>query len=154
MKTNVRTPLPLLLTVPLLLGGCAKLNDVTMRALATPAPALAVVGERVLTGQTLIYTDRSGTLELQATDEPALSCAGTQRYTATSSGTVNLRCSNGLQTQFPFTALSEASGHGGSRTAGGTVSFTYGLEPGPARAWLTPPAGKRLVVHGDGLRLE
>lgn len=150
MKTDVRAPLTLLLTLPLLLGGCARLNDATMRALATPAPALAVVGERVLAGQALIYTDRSGTLELQATAEPGLSCMGTLRYTATSRGTVNLRCSDGLQAQFPFMALSEASGHG----SGGTASFTYGLEPGPARAWLVPPAGKRLVVSGDSLRLE
>ncbi|MDE2616201.1 MAG: hypothetical protein KGL73_04155 [Burkholderiales bacterium] len=142
----------LLLAGALLLGGCAAVNDATMRVLATPSPAWAVVGDKLLTGQALIYTDRSGTLELQTAADPALSCMGTMRYTATRSGTVNLRCNNGLQAQLPFTALGEASGYGGA--TGGPVSFAYGLEPGPARAWLTPPAGKRLVVSDKSLRLE
>lgn len=152
MKSYAYTHSVLLLAGALLLGGCAAVNDATMRVLATPSPAWAVVGEQLLTGQALLYTDRSGTLELQTATEPALSCMGTLRYTATSSGTVNLRCTNGLQVQLPFTALGEASGYGG--TAGGPVSFAYGLEPGPARAWLTPPAGKRLVVSDKSLRLE
>ncbi len=134
------------------LGGCAALNDATMRALASSTPAMAVIGDRLLTGQALLYTDRSGTLELQAAAEPALSCMGTLRYTATSNGTVTLRCSDGTQAQLPFTALGDARGYGG--TAGGPISFTYGLAPEPARAWLTPPPGKRLVVSDDSLRLE
>jgi hypothetical protein len=154
MKFKAHARVTLLLALSLFLGACARLNDVTMRAMATPAPALAVMGNRVLTGQALVYTDRSGTLELQDASEPALSCMGALRYNTTNSGTVNLRCSDGVQAQLSFTALSEASGHGSGRTDAGLVSFTYGLEPGPARAWLTPPAGKRLVVHGEGLRLE
>lgn len=152
MKYYAHTRSVLLLAGALLLGGCAAVNDVTMRALATSAPALAVVGERVLTGEIVLYTDRSGKLQLRSESEPALSCMGTLRYTATSSGTVNLSCSDGRQAQLPFTALGETSGHGGA--AGGPISFTYGLAPEPARAWLTPPPGKRLVVSGDTLRLE
>ncbi len=152
MKYYAHTHSVLLLAGALLLGGCAAVNDVTMRALATSAPALAVVGERVLTGEIVLYTDRSGKLQLRSESEPALSCMGTLRYTATSSGTVNLSCSDGRQAQLPFTALGETSGHGGA--AGGPISFTYGLAPEPARAWLTPPPGKRLVVSGDTLRLE
>lgn len=152
MKPHVSPYSVLLFAGALLLSGCAAVNDATMRVLATPSPTWAVVGEQLLTGQTLLYTDRSGTLELQTTADPALSCMGTLRYTATSSGVVNLRCNNGLQAQLPFTALGESSGYGG--TAGGPISFAYGLEPGPARAWLTPPAGKRLVVGDKSLRLE
>lgn len=142
----------LLLAGALLLGGCAALNDATMRALASSASALAVIGDRVFTGEMLLYTDRSGKLQLRSEAEPALSCMGALRYTATASGTVNLSCSNGTQARLPFTALGETSGYGG--TSGGTISFTYGLAPEPARAWLTPPPGKRLVVSGDSLRIE
>jgi len=152
MKRHAYTRSVLLLAGTLLLGGCAAVNDVTMRAFATSAPALAVVGERVLTGDIVLYTDRSGKLQLRSEAEPALSCMGALRYTATSSGTVNLSCSDGRQAQLPFTALGKTSGHGG--TAGGPISFTYGLAPESARAWLTPPPGKRLVVSGDALRLE
>jgi hypothetical protein len=152
MKCHAHAHPVLLLAGALLLGGCAAVNDATMRVLATPSPAWAVVGDKLLTGQALLYTDRSGTLEMQTAAGPALSCMGTMRYTATSSGTVNLRCTDGMQAQLPFTALGETSGYGGA--AGGPVSFAYGLEPGPARAWLTPPAGKRLVVSDKSLRLE
>jgi hypothetical protein len=142
----------LLLAGALLLGGCAAINDATMRALASSASAQAVIGERVVTGEMLLYTDRSGKLQLRSDVAPALSCMGALRYTATTSGAVNLSCSDGTQARLPFTALSETSGYGGM--PGGPVSFTYGLAPEPARAWLTPPPGKRLVVEGNSLRIE
>lgn len=152
MKHHTSTRSVLLLASALLLSGCAAINDATMHVLASSAPALAVVGERVLAGEMLLYTDRSGKLTLESGGESPLSCMGTLRYTATSSGTVNLRCSDGRQLQLPFTALGESSGYGG--TAGGPVSFTYGLAPEPARAWLSAPAGKRLVLSGETLKLE
>lgn len=141
----------LLLSLPLLLGGCAALNDATLRALATSVPALAVVGDRVLSGEVLLYTDRSATLQLSSTNEPALSCVGSMRYTSSTGGVVNLRCSDGRQTQLPYQALGETSGQG-SNTQG--VSLTYGLPPETARAWLMAPAGQRLVPDGSSLRLE
>lgn len=141
-----------ILAAGLLLGGCAALNDATMRALATSTPALAAAGERVLSGEMLLYTDRSGRLQLRSGDGARLSCMGSLRYTATSSGTMNLSCSDGTRVQLPFTALGETSGHGS--LPGGSISFTYGLAPEAARAWLSAPAGKRLVVSGDTLRME
>jgi len=152
MKPHAYLRPVLLLAGALLLGGCAAINDATMRALASPASALAVIGERVFTGEMLLYTDRSGKLQLRSEAEPALSCMGSLRYTATASGSMSLSCSDGTQARLPFTALGETSGYGG--TPGGPISFTYGLAPEPARAWLTPPPGKRLVVSGDSLRLE
>ncbi len=135
-----------------LLGGCAAVNDATMRALATSTPALAVIGERVLSGEMLLYTDRSGRLQLHGGDRAGLSCLGSLRYTATTSGTMNLSCSDGTRVQLPFTALGETSGHGS--LPGGSISFTYGLPAETARAWLSAPAGKRLVLSGDTLRME
>lgn len=154
MKTKLRTQAALLLALPLALAGCAAVNDATMRALATPVPALAVVGERVLKGEALLYTDRSGKLTLESGGDNALSCMGALRYTSSTGGIVNLRCSDGSQAQLPFAALGEMSGHARGNSAQGAVSLTYGLDPEPARAWLTPPAGKRLVVSGSSLRLE
>lgn len=154
MKTQPRTPITLLAALLLVLGGCAKVNDITMRAFATPAVSHAVVGNTVLTGRTTLYADRSGTLDLQADGDKGPSCMGTMRYTSTTKGVVNLRCSDGLEVQLDFTALTEASGYGQGRFPGGAASFTYGLDAEGARAWLVAPAGKRLVVSGDNLRLE
>jgi hypothetical protein len=144
----------LLLTAPFALGGCAALNEATMRALATRAPALAVVGDRVLAGEVLLYTDRSATVQLGSSTAPALSCMGAMRYTSSTGGTVQLNCSDGSQGRMSFNALSETSGHGSGRAGALSASFTYGLEPEPARAWLVAPAGKRLSVSGSELRID
>ncbi len=154
MKSPVSFRRVLLLAAALILAGCAAMHDATMRALASSAPALAVIGERVYTGEMLLYTDRSGRLELRSAGEPTLSCMGAMRYTATTSGNVTLSCSDGTQARLPFTALGETSGYGSARTASGVASFTYGLDAEPARAWLIAPAGKRLLVTGASLRLE
>lgn len=153
MKTSHRTPALLLLALPWLLSGCARVNDMAANFLASEVPAHAIVGNRLLAGHALLYADRSGSLSLEeGRGAPALSCMATLRYTASASGMIGLRCSDGTQAQLPFTALSETSGHG--RSAQGTVSLAYGLDPEPARAWLTPPPGKRLVVKGGALALE
>jgi hypothetical protein len=153
MKNRAYAP-ALLLSLPLLLGGCAALNDATMRALATPAPALAVIGERVLKGDVLLYTDRSATVQLQGQGEPSLSCMGSMRYTSSTGGTVSLRCSDGRQARLAYTALGETSGYGTGRDETLSFSLTYGLAPEAARAWLIAPPGKQLVPDGDNLRLE
>lgn len=152
MNHLARTRLTLLLVLPWWLAGCARVNDMTASFLASDVPALAVVGERVLTGHALLYADRSGTLTLESREGAALSCMATLRYTASRGGVISLRCSDGQQAQFPFTALGETSGHG--RLANSSISLAYGLDPEPARAWLSPPPGKRLVVSGDRLKLE
>lgn len=154
MKAKSFAPAALLLALPLLLGGCARVNDMTMHMLASDVPTHAVLGERLLAGRTLLYSDRTGSLTLTAAGEAPLSCMGALRYTSSSGGSINLRCSDGAQLALRFTALSETTGHASGRSAQEAVSLAYGLDPAPARAWLTPPAGKRLVVSGESLRLE
>jgi hypothetical protein len=154
MKANLFAAAAWMLALPLLLVGCARGYDMTANFLASDVPVYAIVGERLLSGRAVLYNDRTGSLTLDAKGETPVSCMGTLRYTATASGVVTLRCSDGVQAQFPFAALGEISGQGSGRTAQGSVSLAYGLDPEPARAWLTPPPGKRLVAGGDGLRLE
>lgn len=155
MHTPTRTSVASSLLLSLLLSGCAGLNEATMRALATSVPALAVVGDRVLSGEVLLYTDRTATLELRSTSgEPVLNCMGTMRYTSSTGGAITLRCSDGTQAQLPYTALTETSGQGSHTAHQPAVSLTYGLEPDAARAWLLAPAGKRLVLDSGSLRIE
>ncbi len=124
------------------LGGCAWMYEKTRRAVATPSLALAVIGNRLLTGKAVLYTDRSATIELSNKDDPPLSCLGTMNYTNSMGGVLDMRCNDGSQIRLPYTALSDTKG----RAAGGGVSLTYGLPPENARAWLTPPEGRRLTV--------
>lgn len=125
-----------------LLSGCAWMHSKAMRAVATPSLALAVIGDRLLTGKAVLYTDRSATIELSNETDPALDCMGTMNYTNSTGGVLDLRCNDGSQIRLPYTALSETTG----RASGGGVTVTYGLPPENARAWLAPPAGRRLVV--------
>lgn len=143
--TRPRTQRLLLITVfatGSLLSGCAWMHSKAMRAVATPSLALAVIGDRLLTGKAVLYTDRSATIELSNETDPALDCMGTMNYTNSTGGVLDLRCNDGSQIRLPYTALSGTSG----RASGGGVTVTYGLPPENARAWLAPPAGRRLVV--------
>jgi hypothetical protein len=54
------------------LAGCAKINDTAMRMLASSSTALAVVNDTVLTGTAVLFTDRSGTLDLESDTKPQI----------------------------------------------------------------------------------
>lgn len=149
MKTFALSAL-LILTV----AGCARINDAGMRLVASSAPAMALVQDTLLSGKAVMSVDRSGTLNLESDTEPKVKCMGTMRYTATTSGVATLKCSNGADVLMPFTTISETQGYGSSRTAQGVASFTFGLAPMDAAAYLTPPPGKRMVATPEGaLRL-
>lgn len=125
-----------------LMSGCAWMHGKAMRSVATPTLALAVIGDRLLTGKAVLYTDRRATVELSDDKDPALDCLGTMNYTNTTGGVLDLRCNDGSQIRLPYTTIGETQGH----ASGGGVSLTYGLPPENARAWLMPPAGRRLVL--------
>jgi hypothetical protein len=74
------------------------------------------------------------------------------RYTASHSGTIDLSCSDGTTTQLRYTLLTETRGYATGANAAGPVSLAFGLSPQDARAFLTVPAGKRLVIsEGEGV---
>jgi len=146
MPSWMRTPT--LLPLTLALSGCAQTYDLVMHLYASEVAAYAVVEDRLLSGRLRLYTDRTGTLTLNDAGA-ALDCMGALRYTSSTGGTIQLRCSNGVQTALTFQSLTETSGHGRSTSA----SLAYGLAPEQARAWLHPPTGQQIEVNGENLRL-
>jgi hypothetical protein len=134
----------------LIVVGCAKINDTTMRLLSSSSPAVAVVNDTVLTGTAVLFTDRSGTLNLESDTEPLLKCMGNLRYTATQTGTVSLKCSDGTESLMTFTAISETKGYGSGKTARGMAGFTFGLDMDEAAAYLKMPAGRPPGTAPDG----
>jgi hypothetical protein len=138
----------------LTLTGCAKVSDTGMRLLATPAQALAVIDDAVLSGKVTVFIDRTATVNLESGPLGGLKCMGTLRYTATRSGVVSLQCSNGADVMMSFNAIGEASGYGSGKTAKGLASFAFGMDPADAAAYLKPPAGKRVVVTATGVTLS
>lgn len=148
-------PFAILLCAALVLAttGCAKINDAGMRLLSSSAPALAVVSGTLLSGRVSLLSDRTGTVSLES--PYGLKCMGDLRYTASRSGSINLRCSDGTSVSLAFNALSETSGFANSQEARQPASLAYGLEPAQATAYLIPPSGKRIVSNAEGhLRLE
>lgn len=138
----------------LALTGCAKVSDTGMRLLATPAPAVAVIDDAVLTGKVTVFIDRTATVNLESGSPSELKCMGTMRYTATRSGVASLQCSNGADVMMNFNAIGEASGYGSGKTANGLASFAFGMAPADAAAYLKPPAGKRVVATPTGVILS
>lgn len=138
----------------LLLGGCAQVDDASLQLLSSSAPAVALIHETLLHGEVVLNPDRSGTVELASSGSVVLRCAGALRFTATETGTMHLRCSDGSEARLSFAAIGPVSGHGSGLSAHGPVSLSYGMTPAQSAAYLQPPAGKRLVAGPLGLELQ
>lgn len=148
--------LPLL---PLVLGGCAMVNDKALRLFSSKANAFAIVNGQLLQGDMVFLPDRTGNLTLIADKGAISSCSGQVRYESTTGGAIDLRCNDGTAAQLRYSLLSETRGYGyGPTTLGattGAASLTFGLSANQALAYLTVPADKKLTVNAaDGLNLQ
>jgi hypothetical protein len=151
------------LALPLILGGCAMVNDRALRLFSSSANAYAIVNGQLLQGNMIFLPDRTGNLTL-ATDKGAITdCSGQVRYESTTGGSIDLRCSDGVTAQLRYSLLSETRGYAygpatASAAAGavtGAASLTFGLPAAQAVAYLTAPPGKKLVVNtAEGLDLQ
>ena len=126
------------------LWGCATVAETTTSLFSSNTPAIAVIDGRILRGQANFTSGREATVQLQSTDAPSMACSGTLRYTATSSGSVSISCTNGHSLTSTFQALSALSGAGSNLGASPGFAFTYGLTADKAAGYLHLPA-ERLV---------
>lgn len=142
-------------TIASLLHGCAMVDDKAMALLASSADAIVLINGRVLGGQLKVGIDHTGSLSVSQTaavvpDKAVptvgnpLSCAGQFRYTSTTAGQLDLRCSDGAVVALAVTMLAETRGYGFGQSPMGTVSLTFGMSPQEARAYLMVPPGKQL----------
>ena len=154
-------PIAKLAALPLVLSlvSCAHVGDAGMALMASSVGTVAVVQDTLLLGKVVLLTNRSGTVNL-AEPAPApsavvptvsrLSCSGSLHYTATTTGVINLRCSDGMVEGLAFTALSATRGVANGSTARGPMSLVFGMAPADAVGILTPPEGQRLVLDAKG----
>ena len=154
-------PIAKLAALPLVLSliSCAHVGDAGMTLMASSVGAVAVVQDTLLLGKVVLLTNRSGTVNLAeqapapsavASTAPRLTCTGNLYYTATTTGVINLRCSDGTVEGLAFTALSATRGVANGNTARGPMSLVFGMAPADAVGILTPPAGQRLVLDAQG----
>lgn len=154
------------------LTGCADLNDTGLAAMSTRVQAYAVVDEQLVQGEMVLFPDHTGTVALRAdptavgapaeaasapgpAGKPMLtSCVGRLRYTATTLGSIDLRCNDGAVADLRMALTGDTRGYGYGQTANGLASLTFGMTPVEARAHLTVPPGKQLVDRTDPSGLE
>jgi hypothetical protein len=167
------TTLGMLAPVLTLIAACADLNDTGLAALATRVQAYAVVNEQLVQGEMTLYPNHTGTVALRVevsqstsvgidpnaptkpVERPILnSCLGRFRYTATTYGSIDLRCNDGSSTDLRMALIGETRGYGYGQTATGLASLTFGMSPTEARAHLTTPPGKQLQESGTSSGLE
>ena len=147
----IRLPIvPLAAALALVLGGCAKVNDKTLGWFSTNVDAFVIVNSQLLTGNVALIPDRTARLAFSDGSGPVSSCAGSMRHTASNAGVIDLRCSDGSVAELQFSLITETRGYAYGSTAGGPVSLTFGLPPEEASAFLTAPAGKKLVQAKPG----
>jgi hypothetical protein len=141
-----------------LLSGCADLNDTALAAVATRVPAHAIVNEQLVYGEMTLFPDHTGTVALRgevATGKTILSsCVGRLRYTATTLGSIDLRCNDGSVADVRMALIGDTRGYGYGQTATGLVSLTFGMTAVEARAHLTVPPNKQLLDRSDSSGLE
>ncbi|MBK6595359.1 MAG: hypothetical protein IPG23_23050 [Burkholderiales bacterium] len=163
--------LPLLAFVVGLVGlaGCAAVNDTASSTPSTRVPAFAIVDEQLVQGEMALYADHTGTINLKLNmngrgegtqvaklaGKPILSsCVGRLRHTATHVGSIDLRCNDGALADVRMVLIGDTRGYGHGYTAAGLASVVFGLTPMEARAHLTTPPNKQLLVRSDPARLE
>jgi hypothetical protein len=134
--------------------GCARVNDLGKRFMASSMNAVAVVNETLLEGEVTLLMDRTGRVHLAAPSPSGLTCRGEMLYTATRSGIINLRCSDGTDTRLEFGALSDISGYASGSNTSGPVTLAFGMDASAAAAYLTLPAGQHMVRRDALVYLE
>ena len=126
-------------------AGCAQMNDAGLAILSSSLPAIAIVDGQLLKGDIQLFPDHTGTVNLRSQGESGdgqagtFSCMGRLRYTATTTGAVDLRCSGGVMADLKMTLLGETRGYGYGPTAGGTASLVFGMTAQESQAHLIVP---------------
>lgn len=128
------------LVVALALGGCDTVSNKAVSYLYSSTPALAVVDGVLYQGTATVGLDRTGTVQMASTQAPVRVCSGNFRYTATTTGVLQLHCA-GVPTSMAFTAISDLKAYGWGGSDARPATFTFGMAPEDAAAYLRlPPA--------------
>lgn len=139
---------------------CAQLNDSGLAILSSNLPAVAIVDGQLLQGEIQIFPDHTGTVSLRTQGASAtgqggqVSCVGRLRYTATTTGAIDLRCSGGVVSDLKMTLLGDTRGYGYGPTANGTASLVFGMSSQESRAHLIVPPDRQLVERAGTTNLE
>jgi phospholipid transport system substrate-binding protein len=121
--------------------------------LSVTSPVIVILGGDLFVGEAERRIDGSGSIRIQASANPALTCHSEFPQDAGADDVRNMRCSDGVAATYQFRRLGPASGYGTGSTSRGPMSFTFGLDAAAAAPYLALPAGKILRREGVELAL-
>ncbi len=137
--------------------GCAQLNDAGLAIVSSNVPAVAIVDGQLLQGEIQLFPNHTGTVTLQASasgpagQSAVTECVGRLRYTATSTGAIDLRCTGGVAGDLKITLLGDTRGYGYGAVASGTASLVFGMTDQESRAYLFSTADRQLVERASSV---
>ena len=120
---------------------------------SSTSPVIAIFADELFQGEAVGNLDGSGTIKIQSSTRPEVTCSGQFTSSAELGGAGNLTCSDRSSATIKFQRLSMLSGYGTGNSSQGSMSFTYGLSLIESEPYLKLPSGKALTQEGKDLLL-
>jgi hypothetical protein len=120
---------------------------------SSTGPVIAIFAGTLFQGEAVGNLDGSGTIRIQSSTKPDVTCLGQFTSSAELGGAGNLECSDSSTATIQFQRLSILRGYGTGSSSRGSMSFTYGLSAIESEPYLKLPPGKALVLDGKNLVL-
>lgn len=143
-------PLVILLATTVVFGGW---GIATAGLFSASGPVITLLADELYVGTAIGHLDGSGSITIQAQNNPDVSCVGAFISSAELGGSGSMDCSDGSSSMFVFKRLSIFHGYGVGTHSRGPMSFTYGLTADESASYLDLPPGKRLMKIGNELTL-
>ncbi len=121
--------------------------------LSSTGPVIAIFADKLFQGEAEGHLDGSGTIKIQSSTSPSVTCTGQFTSSAELGGAGNLQCSDSSTVTIQFQRLTIFRGYGTGSSSQGPMSFTYGLSAIESKPYLNLPQGKALIKNGKGLLL-
>jgi hypothetical protein len=118
-----------------LLSACAEVEHFGWRIASSIKPAQMLIAGQRLEGEVQMRPDRTGAIRMLGVGSIA-SCAGSMRFTAVNSGSMDMRCSNGAVFDMRFHLVNEVKGYATGVFQDATVALTFGMDAPEAQAYL------------------
>lgn len=120
---------------------------------SSTGPVIAIFAGKLFLGEAEGNLDGSGTIRIQSSAAPGVTCRGKFTSSAELGGVGSLKCSDSATATIQFQRLSIFRGYGTGSSTQGPMSFTYGLSAIESKPYLKLPPGKALGLDGKDLVL-
>lgn len=120
---------------------------------SSTGPVIAIFAGELFQGEAVGKLNGSGTISIQSSTKPDVTCSGQFTSSAKLGGAGSMRCSDSATATIQFQRLSILRGYGTGNSSRGPMSFTYGLSAIESEPYLKLPPGKALRLDGKVLVL-